>query len=120
MNEEGDRYRNIGFYLSRSIKVCEHENFPGVYILEIVKDSFFSGTVHILLLLRSPNSSLSIFYNRLETFLSTLEMFDITIGDFNINVISNNNNIQQVMLQYQLINYEPAHISGSLLDHIYI
>ena len=24
------------------------------------------------------------------------------------------------MSQYQLINYEPTHISGSLLDHVYI
>ena len=47
-------------------------------------------------------------------------MFDIILGDFNINVFANNNSLQQVMLQYQLINYEPTHISGSLLDHVYI
>ena len=41
-------------------------------------------------------------------------MFDIILGDFNINVFANNNSLQQVMLQYQLINYEPTHISGSL------
>ena len=47
-------------------------------------------------------------------------MFDIILGDFNINVFANNNSLQQAMLQYQLINYEPTHISGSLLDHVYI
>ena len=47
-------------------------------------------------------------------------MFDIILCDFNINVFANNNSLQQVMLQYQLINYEPTHISGSLLDHVYI
>ena len=41
-------------------------------------------------------------------------MFDIILGDFNIN------SLQQAMLQYQLINYEPTHISGSLLDHVHI
>ena len=47
-------------------------------------------------------------------------MFDIILGDFSINVVANTNNLQQVMSQYQLINYEPTHISGSLLDHVYI
>ena len=116
---EGDRYQNIGFCLSRSIKVNKHEKFPGVPILEIVKDNICSGTVRILLLYRSPRSSLSILYNRPETFLSTYKMFDIILGGFNINVVANNN-LQKVMSQYQLINYELTHISGSLLDQVYI
>ena len=89
-------------------------------ILEIVKDNFRSGTVQILLLYRIPNSSLSMFYNRPETFLSTHKMFDIILGDFNISVVANKNNLQQVMSQYQLINHEPTHISGSLLNHVYV
>ena len=119
LNLEGDRYQNIGFCLSRSIKVSKHEKFPGVSVLEIVKDSVCSFTPRILLLYRSLSSSLSIFYNSLETFLSTYKMFDIILGNFNINVVANNN-IQQVMSQYQLITYEPTHISRSILDHVYI
>ena len=46
-------------------------------------------------------------------------MFDIILGNFNINVVANNN-IQHVMSQYQLITYEPTHISRSILDHVYI
>ena len=46
-------------------------------------------------------------------------MFDIILSDFNINVVANNNS-QQIMSQYQLINYQPTHISGSLLDYVYI
>ena len=119
LNVEGDRYQNTGFCLSKSVKVYKHEKFPRVSILEIVKDSFCSGTLRILLLYRSPSSSLSIFYNRIETFLSTYKIFNIILDDFNINAVAKTN-LQQVMSQYQLINYEPTHISGSLLDHIYI
>ena len=75
LNVEGDRYQNTGFCLSKSVKVYKHEKFPRVSILEIVKDSFCSGTLQILLLYRSPSSSLSIFYNRIETFLSTYKIF---------------------------------------------
>ena len=46
-------------------------------------------------------------------------MFDIILGDFNINVAANNN-LQQVMSQYHLINYEPTHVSGSRLYYVYI
>ena len=74
LNVEGDSYQNTEFCLSRSIKIHEHDKFPGVCILEIVKDSFFSGTVPILFLYCSPSSSLRIFYNRLETFLSTYKI----------------------------------------------
>ena len=64
---------------------------------------------------------MTIFYNRLEVFLSTIEVFDLILGDFNINVFaSSNNNLQNIMSQYQLLNQEPTHISGSLLDHVYI
>ena len=102
MNLEGDRCEDTGFCLSRSIKVNEHEKFPGVSILEMVKDSFCSRTVRILCLHRSSNSSLSVFYNTLETFHTTYKMLDIILGDFSINVIANNDNLQQVMPQYQL------------------
>ena len=120
LNVEGDRYQSIGFYLSRSIKVNEDEKFPGVSILEIIKDSFCSGTVRFLLLYHNPNSSLRISCNRLETFLLTYNMFDIILGDFNIYIVANNKNLQQVMWQYALINYEPTHISEWFLDYVYI
>ena len=45
-------------------------------------------------------------------------MFDLILGRLNINVVANNNKLQEVMSQYQLINCEPTHIIGPLLDHI--
>ena len=71
LNLEGDRYQNIEFCLSKSIKVTKHEKLPGVSILEIIKDSFCTNIIRILLLYHSPNSSLTIFYNRLELFNKT-------------------------------------------------
>ena len=93
-NVEGDRYQNVGSCLSRSVKVNKHENFPGVSILEIVKESFCSATLRILFLYCSPSYCIS--YTRLETVLSTYKTFEIILGHFNINIIGNNN-MQQVM-----------------------
>ena len=71
LNLEGDGYQNIEFCLLKSIKITKHEKLPGVSILEIIKDSFHTNIIRILLLYRSPNSSLTIFYNRLELFNKT-------------------------------------------------
>ena len=65
--------------------------------------------------------SLTIFYNRLETLLSTSKMLNIVLGDFNINTVTHSNSkMQQLMSEYKLIIHEPAHIIGSLLNHFYI
>ena len=53
-NVKGDRYQNIRFCLSRSVEVNKHKKFQGVSSLEMVKDSFCSVTLRILLLYRSP------------------------------------------------------------------
>ena len=122
LNLESDRYQNIGFCVSKSTSLVKHEMFPEVSVLEIAKDTFSTRqSQNLYFFSRSPNSSLTIFYNRLEVFLSTFEVFDLVLGDFNINVFdSSNNNLRNIMSQYQLLNQEPTHISGSLLDHVYI
>ena len=84
LNLESDRYQYIGFCVSKSTGLVKHEMFPEVSVLEIVKDTFFTNKVRILLLYRSPNSSLTIFYNRLEVFLSTFEVFDLVLADSNM------------------------------------
>ena len=70
LNLEGDRYKNIGVFLSKRMEITKHDKSPGLSILKTIKDSFFTNIITILLLYRSPNSSLTICYNRVELFLS--------------------------------------------------
>lgn len=42
------------------------------------------------------------------------------LGDFDLNVLANGNNLRNILWEYQLLNRDPTHISGSLLDHAYI
>ena len=60
------------------------------------------------------------FYNRLELFFSTCEVFDLVLGDFNINTLLNGSNLRNILSEYELLNRDPTHISGSLLDYIKI
>ena len=74
------------------------------------KDSFWTNIIRIL-----PNSSLTLFYNRLELFLSIGEVFDLVLEDFNINALATGNNLRSVLSKYQLLNHDPTHIRESLL-----
>ena len=60
------------------------------------------------------------FYNRLELFLSTCDVFDLDLGDFNINASVKDNNLRNVLLELHLVNHDPTDISGSHLDHVYV
>ena len=45
-------------------------------------------------------------------------MFDSVLGDFNINVLANGNNLRNILSEYQLPNRDSTHISGTILDYI--
>ena len=73
-----------------------------------------------MLLYRSPNSSRTSFFSPLEYFLRHY-CIDIVLGDFNINTLNGANvNLQDIFLNYTLLVNEPTHISGSLIDHVYV
>ena len=74
-----------------------------------------------MLLYRSPSSSLARFFSRLKNLLSDRHIIDIVLGDFNIDILNNTNiNLQNVLSNYTLLVNEATHISGSLLDHVYV
>ena len=49
------------------------------------------------------------------------ESIHFILGDLNINALVNPDNyIARYLTDYKLVNNEPTHISGSLIDHIYV
>ena len=44
----------------------------------------------------------------------------ITLGDFNIDAYKENTNLKLLLELYTMIVSDPTHLSGSLLDHIYV
>ena len=82
--------------LGQNIVLLKHEAFPGISIIYIRKDSFSHDILRVMLLYRSPNSSLTSVYNTLENVLSD-SFIDIVLGDFNIGIL-NSINIDYTML----------------------
>ena len=45
---------------------------------------------------------------------------DIILGDFNMNALHENNSLLHVLSAYNQVVTKSTHISGSLLDHVYV
>ena len=119
-NSCGETYQNLAICLCENIILLQHDNFPGISIIDITKSIFSYEIIRIMLVYRSPNSSLTSFYNTLEIFLWRYYI-GIVLGDFNINTLNRANiDLQNIFSNYTLLVNEPTHISGSLIDHAYV
>ena len=58
-NSCGVRHQNLAFCLGQNIVLSKHETFPGISVIDVIKTSFSVNTIQIMLLYRSPSSSLS-------------------------------------------------------------
>ena len=81
-----------------------------------MKSSFDNKCIKLLLLYKKHALALNLFCDSLQGFV-TNNSVDIILGDFNINGF--NKNIRLLSRCDQLVNTS-THISGSLLDHVYI
>lgn len=41
-------------------------------------------------------------------------MFELVLGDFNINALTNGDNLRNMLSEYRLVNRDPIQISGCL------
>ena len=79
------------------------------------------NTIWIILLYCSPSSSLTIFFDTLDIFVSDHCIIDIVLGDFSIDILNNTNiNLQNVFPNYTLLVNQATRISGSFFDHVYV
>ena len=99
-NSSGARHQNLTFFLGQHIALLKHEGFPGISIIDVRKDNFLHDITRVMLLYRSPNSTLTSFYNTLENALSN-SFIDIVLGGFNIDILNSINiNLNNVLLNY--------------------
>ena len=115
------RHRNLVFCLGQNIVLSKHEIFSNISVIDITKTSFSHNTIDIIMLYRSPSSSLTTFFNTLENLLSGRHITDIVLSEFNIDILNSTNiNLQNVLSNYTLLVNEATDISGSSLGHVYV
>jgi len=110
---------SLAFCLHKDIFVSEHEKHEGWSILTFRKPMFADANLKIALVYKQPNSQLQLFNTVIQAVLG--KQTDIILGDFNIDAFNSNCRLlQEIFRSYELIVNEPTHLSGSLIDHVYV
>ena len=122
-------YNHCAFHKFKSLAICfqheililaEHVKFPGVSVVSFLKSNFSSTCFTVLLIYRQPGHIMQSFYNNLTGILQNRKI-DIVLGDFNIDAFDPvYENLRILMANFRLVVDKPTHLSGGLLDHIYI
>ena len=120
-NTSEQRFLNLAICLHSSIELVTHSKMLGVSMIDILKTSFSKNILRLVLLYRSPNSSIPLFYEHLREIVNPELHVDIILGNFNLNIFNaTNDTLGTILSNYQLIINDATHISGSLIDHMYI
>ena len=87
-----------------------------------VKKRHFLNPLNILLLYRKNKSAIQELVYLIQHITSHVDNeLHIILGDFNIDAYTNKNTeFREILNPYKLIIDEPTHLSGALLDHVYI
>ena len=83
--------------------------------------NFTKNILRFLLLYHSSYSSVTLFLDRLREIVHPELHIAITLGDYNLNMFNDSDDaLKNILSSYELAINETTHISGSLIDHIYI
>ena len=83
------------------------------------KTTYFDHHIKLLLLSKKNALNETLFYNWLAEFVNSHNI-DIILGDFNINYFEGNTKLLHILSNYVQIVSNSTHLSGSLLDHVYV
>ena len=122
-NNSVDQFSSLMICCKRScVRVIESKNIPGATLFEISKSSFSQNTIKILLLYRKNSYGRERSIYMIRHFIDESDShIHIILGDMNINALDDDNNyFAHFLSDYKQVVSDPTHISGTLIDHIYI
>ena len=114
-----DRFQSLAIFSRPEIFISSHTEVNVASLVIFVKSSFTSQTIKLILQYKKYTLPLINFCNCLQGFI-TSNTVHIILGDFNINAFQENGSLENVLSSYNQIVTASTHISGSLLDHVYI
>jgi len=118
-NNSEDRFSSLLVGIRESIELIDVVTRPGVMLFKLLKRSFHKVSISFLLLYRKNTFQRGDSLYLVQHFLEN-ETVDIILGDFNVNALDENNYFLEYLTEYEQVVTEPTHISGSLIDHIYV
>ena len=118
-NNREDKFQSIALCSKNDIDIRSNTKFCGASYVTFVKSNFDSNIIKLLILYKKSSLPITNFCNWLKKFIF-YNPVDIILGDFNINVLHENNRLLHVLSAYKQVVTKSTHISGSLLDHVYV
>lgn len=118
-NNNADRFSSLLVGHNETTELFDIEKIPGVILFKLSKRTFHENPISILLLYRKNSLNRDESLYLIHHFLGN-ETIDVILGDFNVNAFSGENYFLDYLTEYKQVVTSPTHISGSLIDHIYI
>ena len=117
-NTSPNKFQGLAICHRRHVSVLDHMKSEGTSLLKFEKSTFYECPLTMLLLYRKH----SWLFPSLTDALSQLlfDSSDINLGDFNIDAFDMPNSLTILLQEFSLVVQASTHLSGSLLDHVYI
>ena len=120
-NNSEDKFLSLAYGYRNNVAVLDKFDGNGVSIFSFKKHDFADRVFTLMLVYRKHSMQMQEFFQMLEYLLAT-NSIDIVAGDFNFDLleVSKNNLFSNHFTEHVQIVNKPTHISGSLIDHVYI
>ena len=119
-NMNQDKFCSVAMcYKSNAVELHSVYQIPSASLACIEKNGTF---FNIMLLYRKNGTKTQDLIYLIEHMVSQVsDKLHIILGDFNLDAFkSENDPVRELLSNYKLIVDEPTHLSGSLLDHVYV
>ena len=121
-----NKFCSLAFGHKQSIQPVSVDALPGASLLTFQNVNVVQ-IMKILLVYKKNSLSTDLFIYLIQHFLSRTENdIDMILGDLliliniNINALKSPSSLSNLLWNYEQIVQEPTHISGTLIDHVYI
>lgn len=114
-----DRFSSLIVGYRDTVEISELTEIPGATFFKLIKRTLQKNTISFLLIYRKNSFCQEESLYMIQHFLGN-SAIDVILGDFNVNALGDNNYFMDYLTDYEQIVSEPTHISGSIIDHIYI
>ena len=111
-NNREDKFQSIAVYSKSEIPIVSHTKLSRAFYITINKPTFDIRNIKLLVLYKK-------IFNWLQEFVLNNHI-DIILGDFNINGFEKYDRLSNILSYFNQVVEVSTHISGSLLDHVYV
>ena len=115
------RFSNIALAHQPMIEILNKYDIPGGSIYTLLRPTISNMPLNFILMYRQNQLRKTDFLNKIIQLLRQVDLAHVIMGDFNFDIYKDDSKfLRDFLSDYKMIVGSSTHISGSLIDHIYI